>query len=88
VEACPGHWTPDGEWREGKLHAADAIPEKSGGQAILPVPLMMDRQDCLSSTYAAGCANPVITYDPDFTSFFSRMMLLLCASSSRSLKVL
>jgi glutathione synthase/RimK-type ligase-like ATP-grasp enzyme len=25
VEACPGHWTSNGEWREGRLHPADAI---------------------------------------------------------------
>src|SRR5262249_59645879 len=36
----------------------------------------------------AGCENPVITYDPDFTSFLMRIRLFVCASSSRSLNVL
>ena len=39
-------------------------------------------------SYAAGCANPVITYDPLFTSFLILMMSFFCASSSRSLNVL
>src|ERR1043165_6456797 len=38
--------------------------------------------------HAAGCANPVITYDPLLISRLILMMLLLCASSSRSLNVL
>ena len=41
VEVCPGHWKPDGEWREGRVHPADAIVDDF-------LRKVEDRQSCLS----------------------------------------
>jgi len=43
--------------------------------------------DAPTAYFTEVCANPVITYDPDFASFLILIRLAFCASSSRSLKV-
>src|SRR5579872_542207 len=64
------------------------LPRTFGPQALDALPDIAGVFSIVEILHAAGCANPVITYEPDLMSFLIRIRLFVCASSSRSLKVL